>query len=293
MAAMTAMVKTEVYLDSTPLLKDPQALRERAAQDGYLYFKKLVDPKAILNVRRQVLETAKKHGWLDESAPLMDGIAKKGVCFVESMHPEWIPYYNDILRIRDFHALALNPAIIGMYEKLFGETCVAHSRNICRTIFPQNTVFTTPAHQDFVHIKGTRDTWTMWIPGGDCPSQLGGLAIAPGTHKLGELKTHAAYGAGGAGVEVSSDNKWVLGDLECGDVLTFHSLTVHQGRDNLTPDRLRISFDFRYQPLSHPIMRSSMLPHMGREQWDAIYEKWPANDSMRYYWKKWNLNYVQ
>jgi len=91
---------------------------------------------------------------------------------------------------------------------------------------------------------------------------------------------------------VPAENKWVLGDLECGDVLTFHSLTVHQGRDNLTPNRLRISFDYRYQPLSHPILRSSMSPHMGREQWDAIYEKWPANDAMRYYWKKWNLNYV-
>jgi len=78
---------------------------------------------------------------------------QEGRLFCRVDASEWIPYYNDILRIRDFHALALNPSIIGMYEKLFGETCVAHSRNICRTIFPQNTAFTTPAHQDFVHIK--------------------------------------------------------------------------------------------------------------------------------------------
>lgn len=292
MAAMTAMTRTAMYLDSTPLLDDPRALRERAAEDGYLYFKRLIDPKAILNIRRQVLEVAKKHGWLDESAPLMDGIAKKGACYIESVSPEWVGYYNDILRVRDLHALALNPAILGMFEKLFGETVVPHSRNICRLIFPQNTKFTTPAHQDYVHIKGTKDTWTMWIPGGDCPSTLGGLAIAPGTHRLGELPTHTAYGAGGAGVEVPAESKWVLGDLECGDVLTFHSLTVHQGRDNLTENRLRVSFDFRYQPLSHPIAKSSMLPHMNREPWEAIYANWPANDAVRYYWKKWSLNYV-
>ncbi len=292
MAAMTAMVKTEPYLDSTPLLKDPQALRERAARDGYLYFRKLLDPRAVLNVRRQVLETAKKHGWLDESAPLMDGVARKGVCFVEGVHAEWKPYYCDVLRTRDFHALALSPALIGMFRKLFNEPVLAHSRNISRLIFPQNTTFTTPAHQDFVHIKGTRDTWTTWIPGGDCPSELGGLAIAPGTHKLGELPTHAAYGAGGSGVDVSADSQWVLGDLECGDVLTFHSLTVHQGRDNLTTDRLRASFDFRYQPLSHPIARSSMMPHMNWLTWEQVYESWPANDPLRYYWKNLNLNYV-
>lgn len=292
MAAMSAMTRTEKYLDSTPLLNNPAALRERAAEDGYLYFKRLVDPKAILNVRRQILEVARKHGWLDGLAPLMDGIAKKGACYVESVSPEWVGYYNDILRVRDLHALALNPAILGMFEKLFGETVVPHSRNICRLIFPQNTRFTTPAHQDYVHIKGTRDTWTMWIPGGDCPSALGGLAIAPGTHRLGELKTHAAYGAGGSGVEIAADSRWVLGDLECGDVLTFHSLTVHQGRDNLTENRLRVSFDFRYQPLSHPIAKSSMLPHMNREPWEAIYSNWSPNDAVKYYWKKWNLNCV-
>ena len=292
MAAMTAMVTTEPYADSTPLLKDPKALRERASRDGYLCFRRLLDPETVLHVRRQHLEVCRKHGWLDESAPLMDGVAKKGLCYVESVHEEWIAFYNDILRIRDFHALALNPAIIDMFEKLFNETAVAHSRNIARTIFPQNTTFTTPAHQDYVHIKGTKNTWTMWIPGGDCPSQLGGLAIAPGTHTLGELKTHAAYGAGGAGVEVGEDSPWVLGDLGCGDVLTFHSLTVHQGRDNLTPDRFRLSYDFRYQPLSHPIARSSMLPHMGRESWEQIYASWPANDPVRYYWKKWDLKYL-
>lgn len=58
MAAMTAMVKTETYLDSTPLLENPKALRERAAKDGNLYFKKLIDPKAVLNVRRQEIGRA-------------------------------------------------------------------------------------------------------------------------------------------------------------------------------------------------------------------------------------------
>ena len=139
MAAMTAMVRTEPYLDSTPLLNDPEALRARADEDGYLYFKRLLDPKAVLNVRRQILEVARKHGWVDESAPLMDGVAKKGVCFVESIHEEWKPYYCEVQRIRDFHALAVSPSILDMYEKLFNEPVVPHSRNIARTIFPQNT----------------------------------------------------------------------------------------------------------------------------------------------------------
>jgi len=290
--AMATMTRTADYTDSTPLLGNPAALRARAQADGYLHFKRLLDPQKVLNVRRQVLEVARKHGWLVESAPLMDGIAKPGVCVVESVHPEWKPYYCDILRLRDFHALALDPALIGAFEKLFGEPALLHSRNICRLIFPNNPLYTTPAHQDYVHIKGTHDTWTTWIPGGDCSAELGGLAILPGSHKLGQLPTQAAYGAGGSGVATPEDAVWHAGDLECGDVLMFHSLTVHQGRDNMTPDRLRISFDFRYQPRSHQLVRSSMEPHHKFLTWEQIYADWPANDPVKFYWKDWPINYV-
>lgn len=290
--AATLVTRSTPYVDSTPLLNDPAALRKRAQADGYLYFKRLLDPKKVMAARRKVLEVAQKHGWLDDTAPLIEGIAKPGVCFVESLQPEWDAYYTDILRLREFHALALEPAIIGMYEKLFGEPVVLHSRNISRLIFPGNQLFTTPAHQDHLHIKGTTETWTMWIPAGDCPNELGGLAVLPGSHKLGNLPSKAAYGAGGQGVEVPEDSVWAEGDLECGDVLTFHSLTVHQGRDNKTPNKLRLSFDFRYQPLSHPIGRSSMEPHRGMLKWEQVYENWPANDPVKYYWKNWKLNYA-
>ena len=290
--AATVMSQTAMYTDSTSLLSDPVALRARAARDGYLYFRQLLDPKKVRNVRRQVLEVARKHGWVDESAPLEDGIAKAGVQFIESIHPEWKEYYRDVQKLRDFHALALAPELIGMFEKLFNEPVLLHSRNIARIIFPNSLQYTTPAHQDYSHIKGTQDTWTTWIPGGDCPAELGGLAILPGSHKRGLLPTHAAYGAGGSGVEVGDDAVWHLGDLKCGDILTFHSLTIHQGRDNITPDRLRISFDYRYQPRSHPLVKSSMEPHHRLMPWEEIYAGWPANDPTKFYWKDWQLNYV-
>ena len=289
---MTTMTQMEQYLDSSPLLDDPHALQQRAEEDGYLYFKRLLSPDKILAIRKQVLQTCQKHGWLDERAPLMDGIARKGVCFIESNDPQWKAYYCEIQKIRDFHALCLDPALINVFGKVFGETAIPHSRNICRTIFPGMTKFTTPAHQDFPHIKGTHETWTAWIPCGDCPSELGGLAVVPGSHKLGELPTKAAYGAGGAGVDVSEESVWVAGELKCGDILLFQSLTVHQGRDNVSENKLCLSMDFRYQPLSHSIAHSSMMPHQNWLTWDEVYASWPKNDSTRFYWEKWKLKYV-
>ena len=46
-----------------------------------------------------------------------------------------------------FHALALDPAMIGMLEVLFGEQVLTHSRNICRLVFPDMNAHSTPPHQ--------------------------------------------------------------------------------------------------------------------------------------------------
>ena len=47
----------------------------------------------------------------------------------------------------------------------------------------------------------------------------------------------------------------------------FHSLTIHKSLPNQFPDRLRLSVDYRYQPLSHPVTEGSLLPHFNRLSW--------------------------
>lgn len=293
---MTKMSCVKSFVDSSPLLHDASALRRRSAADGYLYFGRLLKSAAIVEVRRQVLEVCRQHGFLNPRSPLLDGIVcdDPQVTRIEFEDPaRWIAYYKDVLRLRDFHALGLAPELLGTFERIFGEPVLPHSRNIFRTMFPQSSQFTTPAHQDFVHIKGTKETWTAWIPCGDCPEELGGLAIVPGSHKWGLLPTHSAYGAGNTGVQVPADSPWVAGPLTCGDVLIFPSLTVHQGRDNVSGNRLRLSLDFRYQPLSQPIHPSSMQPHGNYLTWSEIYANWPADDPVRDYWKNWELHYLE
>lgn len=283
--AMTPMRCVEPLADDTWLIQDPAGLRAKAASAGYLFFRRLLPPEAVLDVRRVVLETCRDFGWLTEHSPLMDGVARSGVTAIEGdkLHG---PFYAELQTRRAFHALALHPALLGVYAALFGEEPLAHSRNICRTIFPNTGTYTTPAHQDFVHIRGTPDTWTAWIPLGDCPQALGGLAVAHASHTRGFLPTHAAYGAGGQGVELPDDTVWLTTDYAAGDVITFHSYNVHQGQDNRTGDRIRVSADFRYQPVSHRVHPSSLLPH-AEPSWDRIYARWPdPADPLKNYWRK-------
>ena len=288
--AMTTMRNIKPYIDSTPLLNDPQALRQRAREDGCLFFKGLLPAADLLDVRRQILHIGQQHGWLKESADLLDGMACEGLSVIESGDPRWKDFYCDVLKLRDFHALALHSAITDMLATLFGEKALPHSRNICRVIFPQTQTHSTPPHQDHFYIGGSDETWTAWIPLGDCPVELGSLAVARGTHTRCMMDVHEAQGAGGRAVDIDENSEWFGGDFACGDVLVLHSLAVHQGRDNQTSDRLRLSVDYRYQPLSHPVREDSLLPHMGWLSWEEVYASWAADDPVRYYWQDWDLN---
>jgi hypothetical protein len=292
--AMAQMQSVTPYEDATPLLNNPAALQQRAAEQGYLFFKGLLPSQPILHLRRLILDRCQARDWLAADSETMDGIPREGFSIVEGNDPEWLALYREILAMRDFHALAMHPAILGALTTLFGEQAIAHSRNIARIMFPRTEETTTPPHQDHFYIGGTQDTWTVWFPLGDCPKELGGLAIVQGSHREGYLDVQPGRGAGGHQVQVPEDATWAWDEMRCGDVLMLHSLCIHQGRDNVSGDRLRLSVDYRYQPISHPIRRDSMEPHMGGfgESWEDLYAEWPGNDPLRYFWKQWDLNYV-
>ncbi len=288
--AMVKMAKVEPLEDVTHLLDEIGALQVRAEEDGLLFFRGLLDPDVVTNVRTQILEVCGKHGWIAEATAIEDGIAEQEGVVVAGKDPRWRAFYVDLQKVRDFHALALDPSILRTLGILFGESVLPHSRNICRVTFPDSATHSTPPHQDNLYIGGSEQTWTAWIPCGDVPVSLGGLAVAKGSHKQGKLEDKEAQGAGGRQVDVAEDVDWVGGDYGCGDVIFLNSLTVHQGCDNLSGDRLRLSCDFRYQPRSHPVRSDSMEPHMGWVTWEDVYEKWAESDPLKYYWKTWDLN---
>ena len=71
--------------------------------------------------------------------------------------------------------------------------------SISRIMVPGTNFIPTPAHQDFIHIQGTKNVWTAWFPLGDCPRELGGLTVLVGSQADGLLTYHASTGRGRAG----------------------------------------------------------------------------------------------
>jgi ectoine hydroxylase-related dioxygenase (phytanoyl-CoA dioxygenase family) len=277
--------------ESNTLLNQPDTMRARAWEDGYLFFRSLLDPKPILEVRQKITSICAKAGWLAPNTDPMEGIAQPDITWV-SPHPEFMKVYNVILKVEEFHALAHEKPLITLFNTLFGEPTLVHARHIARIIFPQNVKYTTPAHQDYYHIRGTENCWTAWIPLGDCPQELGGIALLRSSHCEGLQSVQPAYGAGGVGIDTTSmPHEELSTDYRIGDVLVFHSLTIHRGLPNLTADRVRFSVDYRYQPLSQPVTASSFLPHHGQITWEEVYADWKS-ERYKYYWRDLPVRFV-
>ena len=289
--AMATMQEIHPFVDSAELLADAQALRDRAHQDGYLLLRGLLPEAEVLGMRALVLEHCRASQWLDESAPLMSARRCPGRdAVIECVHPEWRRFYRLLYTRRELHAFNQHPRMLAAGAALFGGEVLAHARPIVRVMFPGSERFTTPPHQDCYYIGGTLDTWTAWIPLGDCPEELGGLAVAAGSHLRGPQPVHSAEGAGGHAVAADDDLRWTSGPMRAGDVLLFHSCTIHQARDNRTADQLRLSCDFRYQAAAEAVRADSLEPHVGIASWDEIYAGWASDDPLRRYWQRQQLN---
>lgn len=284
------------FTDAMPLLSDPEALRGMADRDGYLFFRGLLPKERVLGLRQQIFQVLREKDLLaegatgDAGATDMEAVNRLAFNSVSFGIPDEL--YLEIQQLEEFHAIAQDPALLQAYGALFGEAAFPHPRNICRVVLPHRNAVPTPPHQDFLHIQGTPVTWTCWFPLGDCPKALGGLAMLEGSHRLGVL--HVAEHGGAGGLETllcGYDLDWAYDDYAAGDVIIFHSQTVHKAMPNLVGNQIRLSCDFRYQPLSEPIHPSSLQPH-GTFSWEDVYKGW-KDERLMYYWRSNQFAYTE
>ena len=277
------MTEMPDFLDSTELMEDGPALAERLARDGYLFLRGLLPRAEVMEVRRRLLEKAAAGGWLDPAHPVEEGVADpEAAC--KDPEERYMRVFRRLWTDEALHRLRTHGRALALFERMFGEPALAHPMFVQRNIFPQTEDFdfTTGAHQDKVHIGGATNH-AMWVPLGDCPREKGALAVAAGSQQAGVLDTRVGGGAGGMDIAVPIPGEWVTGDFEAGDALIFTDVTVHRALPNRT-NRLRQSFDARYQPASQPIAEPSMQPYSGCGSWEEVYAGWESDED-RYYWE--------
>ena len=232
--------------DSTPLVGDPHRLREIAARDGFLFLRALLPEEIVLPLRRCVLEYASQIGWLDPTVSMMAAHAAPGKRIGYYQDPDWVNLQVHVQTHQEMWALGEAVAIhraLNAVESRSSYLCLS-TANTCRVFSPHPDTATQP-HQDAHYVRMIKDFWTAWIPLGDCPKELGALALLAGSHRDG-LREHSGEGIVDGGVSVPDDAVWSAADLRCGDVILFRPHTIHRSLPNRRARTLRLSADFRY-----------------------------------------------
>ncbi len=258
--------------DSTDHRDDPAALRERMAEDGYLFLPGFFDPAAVQDARRSITDRLHAEGLTDPSYPADLAVAPEGSGL--AFKPD-LAHDNPAL-----HQLLYGPHLLGFYESLLGGPVRHYDFTWMRAVAPGRG---TAPHGDVVFMgRGTHDVCTAWVPLGDADFEQGGLMVLEGSHRRSEIRddyalrdvdtycTNAdpATDDSTAGTEqprwtgsLSDDpvevrerlgGRWLTTQFRAGDLLTFSIYLVHASLDNHS-NRIRLSSDSRYQLASEPV----------------------------------------
>lgn len=260
------------------------SLRNEMEEKGYILIRGLLPQHELTQLLRAITRVLDDAGWLRAGSDPLDRVANLAAACGDP-EPAFKRTYQQVFNLEPFHALPHHPDLKRIMKMIVGDRLLIHPKPIGRLIFPQCERLRVHAHQDYRFMGGDPECFTAWIPLHDCPIEIGPLQILEGSHRLG-FQTHEEENlhvpeisdAGLAG------GNWAGGDIHAGDVLLFHSLTVHAAGAN-TSNRLRISLDCRFQDYSRAVSPANFaFAGDSGKCWEKTYSDWQS-DELKYYWK--------
>jgi ectoine hydroxylase-related dioxygenase (phytanoyl-CoA dioxygenase family) len=250
------------WLRATPAADaDDDMLRDRLADDGYIYITEALDTDAVVAARREVMQRLVDVDEIQEPAieGLSTGTSRRGE-LIDDLGAFWKSVSEGPRLRRVTHG---------------GNLAAIMARILDGAVRPYDFLWlraTRPGgasayHFDHVYMnRGTDRLLTAWIPLGDVPLEDGPLAIVEGSHRWDDLID--AY----RGFDVDRDTsrpghvttepvtlarergtRLLTGDFKSGDVVVFSMFTLHGSLDNRSSiGRVRLSCDTRYQRANEP-----------------------------------------
>lgn len=248
------------FTRSNDLLDDHEGLQRRYEEDGYLFFRDVLHAGAVARVRDDLVRVLVAQGLVEAgtSQPVATGA---GVEAVDDNAMYAVPSYLELCESDELRDLL---------RRVFGEEVFIFRGTNIRYALPHDDLHVTPAHQDHFFVGPNDDFRTVWIPLMDIDESVGGLAVARGSHRAGlrdhieqeDAESYVFIGRKQKGVPLATvGEEWLTADYEPGQVLVFHSHTVHRALPNRSA-LVRLSLDARCQPARTPTTfqaRSTML----------------------------------
>jgi ectoine hydroxylase-related dioxygenase (phytanoyl-CoA dioxygenase family) len=263
----------------------PEALQEEMSSKGYVLVRGILPHEAVNSVLGDVTQVLSAANWLLAGHNSEERMAHPDAACGDP-DPTFKRVYQEVFNLESFHALPHQPALREVMKMLVGEHPFVHPKPIGRLIFPHCERLVTHAHQDYEFMGGDTEFFTVWIPLHDCPIDVGPLRILEGSHRFG-VQSHERENLHVPEIPEGTalGDEWVGGHVYAGDVLIFHSLTVHAASPNCS-DRLRVSLDCRFQD-SRRALNPANLVFAGEsgKSWEKTYAGWHS-DALKFYWKK-------
>lgn len=260
------------------------ALQDEIASEGYALIRRLLPEDDITQLLREITQILSLAGWLLPGHDPLERVADLSAACGDP-DPAFKHTYQKVFNLEPFHALPHHPALQWTMKMLIGDRLLIHPKPIGRLIFPRCERLTVHAHQDHRFMGGDSECFTAWIPLHDCPIDVGPLRILEGSHHLGfvyheDENLHVPE----IPITVNAGGNWVCGEIHAGDVLIFHSLTVHAASPNLST-QMRISLDCRFQDYRRAINPANLtFAGDSGKSWEKTYAGW-RSDNLKYYWK--------
>jgi hypothetical protein len=232
------MISVAPLTDSTPLLGDDEALRQRWEDEGCLYFHGIMDPKLMAWGEQLYREELAKEGLIDLSneAPLL----------IAEPTDTWRPC--DRIGTKFWKEVVKEPKLVAILRTLFQAEpawlpIAAHRSGYPSGPLKDGQYIFAGQHQDAYYNEGMNST-ICWMPVRDVPDMNAGtFALAPGTHKRGVMHdpNHPTYKIPNGAI---SPNEWRSAAYRVGDVVIFRDDTAHAALPNLS-NEIRLSMDIR------------------------------------------------
>ena len=269
---------------SDALIGDPDALRARLEEDGYLFVPGLLDRDEVRAGRLDLLGHVEAAGALDPAFPVEAGVVRPDA----RERGLWQSYASTSDTMM---SVLRGERMMSFFADLFGGAVRSYDFVWLRD---QPRSHGIDPHCDLVFMgRGTPDVLSCWTPFGDIPLGAGGLMLLENSHRESvvrladylsqDVDSYCVNGPNAEAVatgamqwehwdrpapgrdwkgEIVDDaialreawgGRWLTApEFRMGDVLVFTMRTVHAGTDNET-DALRLSTDSRYQRADAPV----------------------------------------
>lgn len=249
------------FTDSAGLLGDPAAMRQRLAEDGYLFLRGLLDAGMVRAARAEILQRLEAVG---EIEPGTDGVFT-GTSRRLALEPDAGAFWKSVSNGKRFRAVSHHKRIAGLVAGVAGGPVRGQDYVFLRVGVAGRA---TGLHFDYPFFTRMHDqVWTVWLPLGDVPVRQGPLVVVEGSHRFDDLiepmrgfdvmkdsARKADLGADAASFAASRGVRLLTTDFAAGDAILFGMYTLHGSLDHHDPDgRVRVSCDVRWQSAAMPV----------------------------------------